>query len=206
MTTDRDMNPTARPAHPTCRRLLLGGAALAAASVPCRAAASGPPSLVSGNGAPFIMLDPREDVSDVMLSDFAGGKQALGRFRGQPVLVAFWASWCPPCLRELPILHRLQQRRDLGFRIVPVSIDRDAAPAQRFIRRLGLEGFRSYHDGSGTVASGPKPSVQTTFQLYGMPMSYVIDPQGRAAGYIAGAMDWSTPEASRLMAYYRDSR
>lgn len=205
MTTHRDMNTTARPAHPTRRRLLLGGAALAAASAPPTAVASGPPSLVSGSGAPFIMLEPREDVSDVMLSDFAGRKQALGRFRGQPVLVAFWASWCPPCLRELPILHRLQQHNDLGFRIVPVSIDRDAALAHRFIRRLGLEAFRSYHDGSGTVASGPRSSTQTTFQLYGMPMSYVIDPQGRAAGYIAGAMDWSTSEAARLMAYYRNS-
>src|SRR5690606_5884440 len=100
----------------------------------------------------------------------------------------------------------LQQRRDTGFAVVPVSIDSDTALAQRFIRRLGLAGFQSYHDAEGTVASGPRSAVQTTFQLYGMPMSYILDPQGRAAGYIAGAMDWSTLGASQLMAYYRNER
>lgn len=190
----------------TRRRLFLGGSALGAAALSCAPAHAAPPPLVSGSGGQFVELDPREDVSHVELTDLAGRRHALARFRGQPALVAFWASWCPPCIQELPILHRLQQRRDLGFRIVPVSIDRDAALAQRFIRRLGLEGFRSYHDGPGTVASGPKSSVQTTFQLYGMPMSYVIDPQARAVGYLAGAMDWSTQSASRLMSHYASGR
>lgn len=190
----------------TRRRLLLGGSALGAAALSCAPARAAPPPLVSGSGGQFVELDPREDVSHVELTDLAGRRHALARFRGQPVLVAFWASWCPPCIQELPILHRLQQRRDTGFAVVPVSIDSDTALAQRFIRRLGLAGFQSYHDAEGTVASGPRSAVQTTFQLYGMPMSYILDPQGRAAGYIAGAMDWSTLGASQLMAYYRNER
>lgn len=159
------------------------------------------PSLMAG-GSQFTELEPREDVSSVVVTDFAGKKRALAEFRGKPILVAFWASWCPPCLHELPILHRLQLERGLGFSVVPISLDRDIANASRFIARLGLQGFRSYIDSAGIVISGPKSAVQTAFQLYGMPMSYIVDATGRAASYLTGAVDWSTPEAKRLMAHY----
>lgn len=188
----------------TSRRdlVLTGSACLGLAPLSGFSALAASPPLMARGGGQFIELDPREDVSLVAVTDFAGKKRALSEFRGQPILLAFWASWCPPCLHELPILHRLQLERRLGFSVVPVSLDRDAAIASRFIDRLGLKGFRSYIDGAGIVASGPKSAVQTTFQLYGMPMSYVVDGTGRAAGYLVGAADWSTPEARLIMAHY----
>ncbi|MGO4816771.1 hypothetical protein AB4156_45515, partial [Cupriavidus sp. 2MCAB6] len=74
--------------------------------------------------------------------------------------------------------------------------------ARRLIDRLGLRGFASFIDRDGLVASGPKSQVQTPFQLYGMPMSYVVDARGRTAGHLAGAADWGTPEAIRFMHYF----
>ncbi len=196
------------PASPILHRrqvllgsLRLGGSAGLISLLAPRALAA-PPPFVSEAGGQFIELDPREDVSAISLKDFSGRTRQLASYRGRPCLVAFWASWCPPCLRELPILHRLQQRRDLGFAVIPVSIDRDAAKAQRLIDRLGLRGFTSFIDREGLVASGPKSQLQTPFQLYGMPMSYIVDAKGRTAGHLAGAADWSTPDAIRLMQHF----
>ncbi|MGO4739859.1 TlpA disulfide reductase family protein [Bosea sp. 2KB_26] len=206
--TQDDIRQDSRPASPILHRrqvllgsLLLGGSAGAISLLPPRALAA-PPPFVTEAGGQFIELDPREDVSAISLTDFNGRTRSFASYRGRPCLVAFWASWCPPCLRELPILHRLQQRRDLGFAVVPVSIDRDAAAAQRLIDRLGLGGFASFIDRDGRVASGPKSQMQTPFQLYGMPMSYVVDARGRTAGHLAGAADWGTPEAIRFMHYF----
>ncbi|MGO4676993.1 TlpA family protein disulfide reductase [Bosea sp. 2YAB26] len=206
--TQDDIRQDSGPASPILHRrqvllgsLLLGGSAGAISLLPPRALAA-PPPFVTEAGGQFIELDPREDVSAISLTDFNGRPRSFASYRGRPCLVAFWASWCPPCLRELPILHRLQQRRDLGFAVVPVSIDRDAAAARRLIDRLGLRGFASFIDRDGLVASGPKSQVQTPFQLYGMPMSYVVDARGRTAGHLAGAADWGTPEAIRFMHYF----
>ena len=118
----------------------------------------------------------------VVLRDLTGARRTLASYRGKAVLLAFWASWCPPCRRELPILHRLQtQAKSEPFVVVPVSLDRDAATASAYLRRLGLDGFASFIDTEGEVASGPKSTVATPFPLYGMPMSYVIDAAGAAA-------------------------
>lgn len=148
-------------------------------------------------------LDPREDVSAIQVSDFAGRSRRLAAYRGKPALVAFWASWCPPCAVELPILKALQSReRELGISVVPISLDREPSRAKRFIERLGLSGFSSFIDKDAKVASGPKSDVQTPFALYGMPMTYILDAKCRTAGHLAGAADWSTPEAIRLIRHF----
>jgi thiol-disulfide isomerase/thioredoxin len=184
------------------RRTLLLAAASTLAPLPASRALAAPPPFRT-RGGQFIELDPREDVAGMVLEDFAGKRTPLRRYRGRPALLAFWASWCPPCLRELPILHRLQQREaELGFSVLPVSLDREVAKARRFIDRLGLRGFRSFIDTDGLVASGPKSLIQTPFQLYGMPMSYVLDAEMRTAGHLSGEADWSTPEALRLIRYF----
>ncbi|MDZ4365425.1 MAG: TlpA disulfide reductase family protein [Afipia sp.] len=156
--------------------------------------------------AQFTVLDPRENASHIVLRDLAGARRTLSSYRGKAVLLAFWASWCPPCRRELPILHRLQmQAKNELFVVVPVSLDRDAATASAYLRRLGLNGFSSFIDTDGEVASGPKSKVATPFPLYGMPMSYVIDAKGRSGGYLTGEADWGTPEALTLLRFYAKS-
>lgn len=186
-----------------CRQLLLSGLAASGLSGGrVSTAIARPPPLVASGGGQFTELEPREDVSTFLLQRFDGQKRALASYRGRAVLLAFWASWCPPCVRELPILHRLQKQKDVGFAIVPVSLDRSAAIAGRFIDKLGLRGFDSFIDPEGDLASGPGSAVQTPFQLYGMPMSYVIDSRGLSAGYLTGAADWSAPDAIRLMRHY----
>ena len=89
--------------------------------------------------------------------------------------------------------------------VVPVSLDRDAATASAYLRRLGLDGLASFIDAEGKVASGPKSKVATPFPLFGMPMSYVIDAQGRSGGYLTGEADWSAAAALALLRFYARS-
>lgn len=185
---------------------MLGPAAtLLSAALPsgARAAPERHPPPFSTPHAQFTVLDPREDAGHIILRDLAGARRTLASYRGKAVLLAFWASWCPPCRRELPILHRLQmQARNEAFVVLPVSLDRDASTATAYIRRLSLNDFSSFIDTEGEVASGPKSQVATPFPLYGMPMSYVIDARGRSGGYLTGEADWSAPEAIALLRFY----
>ena len=187
---------------------MLGSTAGALGAMPpAGAAAADPyPPPFSTPHAQFTVLDPREEAGHIALRDLEGRRRTLAAYRGKAVLLAFWASWCPPCRRELPILQRLQtQAKSEPFVVVPVSLDRDAATAAAYIRRLRLDGFSSFIDTEGEVASGPKSKVATPFPLYGMPMSYVLDAQGRSGGYLTGEADWSAPDALALLRFYARS-
>lgn len=182
---------------------LLGEAGLGLA----KGAAAEPraPVLTTAHGQ-FTALEPPEPVGPLMLHGLNGTRRTLASYRGETVLLAFWASWCPPCRRELPILHRLQKKADREpFAVVPVSLDRDAATAAAYLRRLGLAGLSSFIDAEGQVASGPKSRMATPFPLYGMPMSYVIDARGRSVGYLTGEADWGTPQALDLLRHHAGS-
>ncbi len=108
----------------------------------------------------------------------------LDQFRGQVVLLNFWASWCPPCIDELPSLlalhHRLPQ-----LVIVGVSADQDAEAYRNFLL--------DYHVDFLTLR---QPSLATQ-HLYGtqqIPETYVIDRQGRLIRKFVSAQDWASPE------------
>ena len=75
-------------------------------------------------------------------------------------LVNFWASWCPPCRRELPILRRLQAKAAREpFVVSPVSLDKSVATVRTYLDRLGLADLATFIDAEGVVASGPKSAT-----------------------------------------------
>lgn len=184
------------------RRDLLGMSALVFSGAGVRAAGSYPPPFRTTQ-AQFTFLEPQEDVSRFKLYRRGGESRDIGSFRGKALLINFWASWCPPCRRELPILHALQaQSRTANFEIVPVSIDKDIAAATAFLARNGLGALTSFHDPAGRLASGPESAVETPFKLFGLPMSYVIDRSGANVGYLSGEADWSRPEGLAVLRHY----
>lgn len=155
----------------------------------------------------FIHLEPPADVSGVVLRGPKGRTRSIGRPKNKSILVSLWASWCPPCRRELPILHRLQARsgQDSAFEVLAIALDRDPATAVDFLDRLGLSSFQTFVDPAGDVARAPAPASLPPFPLYGMPMSYIVDHRGRNVGYLTGEADWSAPDAQALLRYYSTS-
>ena len=193
--------PQSNDAHqPTRREALALGLLSPLAATP---AAAAQPPLFSGPSSQFIQIDPPEPAGTLQLTDLAGRRKPLSAYRGKAVLLNFWASWCPPCRRELPILQRLQARAAREpFVVLPVSLDKSVSTVTGYLKRLGLADLTSFIDAEGTVASGPKSAVPTPFPLYGMPMTYVLDREARSVGYLVGEADWNSPAGLELLRFY----
>jgi thiol-disulfide isomerase/thioredoxin len=166
------------------------------------AAARQPPRF-AGPSSQFVQIDPPEEAGSLVLIDLSGKTRPLSTYRGKAVLLNFWASWCPPCRRELPILRRLQAKAAREpFVVLPVSLDKSAATVRTYLDRLGLADLTTFIDAEGIVASGPKSAKPTPFPLYGMPMTYLLDREARSVGYLVGEADWTSPEGLELLRFY----
>ena len=91
------------------------------------------------------------------------------------MLVNLWATWCEPCLREMPSLERLQSRLGDRIAVIAVSEDRGGSKVvEPFIAKLGLQSVKTYVD--------PKSDVGHAFEVRGLPTSFLIDRDGRVLG------------------------
>lgn len=189
------------------RRAVLGGLSTLIAGAllpgPAWAIADSPPPF--GNSRhQFTILQPARMVPPVPLTGLDGTVATFGSFRGKVVLVNFWATWCPACRTELPLLDQLQASVGTDVRVIAISMDRGGrATVAPFVKNLGLRHLGIYLDPEGRIvraAGDDNPAIP--FGRYGMPISYVIDPDGRMAGYVAGEADWSSDAARRLLDYY----
>ncbi len=123
-----------------------------------------------------------------------GAMMTFADFKGKTVLVNFWATWCAPCLKELPSLDALQ--KDLGgddFEVVAIAADpRGPEVADTFLKRLNITNLKLYAD----------PRLQVAMSIGGasvLPVSILYDARGNEVGRLVGEADWSSPEARRLI-------
>ncbi|MCO6431693.1 MAG: TlpA family protein disulfide reductase [Deltaproteobacteria bacterium] len=150
-------------------------------------------------------LNPGNHPPRIELPDLEGKKHSLEDYRGKVVLLNFWASWCLPCVAELPALQNLyDQLRDSGFVVIAVGIDDDEASLAEFKRRFGLS-FPVLVDKSGTVKS--------RYRISGVPESFVLDSEGKLVLFpdpqsdvpsikIFGPREWSSPDmVARIKAF-----
>lgn len=109
----------------------------------------------------------------------------LADFEGKPVIVNFWATWCQPCLKEMPSLDRLQAALDGRLAVAAVSQDRGGAKrVGPFVAEMGLTKLKIYLD--------PKGDLGHAFNLRGLPTSIVIDSKGRVVGQVEGGAEWDS--------------
>ena len=131
---------------------------------------------------------------DIAFTDADGREHALSEFRGRLVLVNLWATWCAPCLREMPALDNLQGR--LGgpdFTVVALSQDRGGmAAVEPFWAEAGLETLTPFIDTD--MAAGRKIKAR------GLPTTLLIDRQGREIARLEGPAEWDAPEVVAYLA------
>lgn len=121
---------------------------------------------------------------DFNLLDANGSPVALSGYRGRWVLLNFWATWCGPCREEMPSMERLSREfTGQGLAVLAVNQRESAALVRQFLQAHRLS-FTSALDTTGRVAG--------YYRVYGIPVSYLIDANGRAIGAKAGPMDWSS--------------
>lgn len=127
---------------------------------------------------------PEYHVRRLPTSDSIGIRAA---YAGHVTLINIWATWCHPCLQEMPSIERLYRAYgNRGLRVAAVSIDAAAAgPVLDFARQLDLS-FDILQDPSGTI--------QQAYQTVGVPTSFLIDQRGRIAYVALGAEYWDSPE------------
>jgi peroxiredoxin len=115
----------------------------------------------------------------------------LSQFHGQVVVLNFWATWCPPCVEELPSLMTMQDRmRTKGIAVVGISIDVDENAYHRFLREHGIN-FLTVRD--------PQQKIAGMYGTSGWPESYVIDREGIVRRKVVGPIDWSNPEVLQFL-------
>jgi thiol-disulfide isomerase/thioredoxin len=167
------------------------GKALALALIVLSGAASAAEPSLKG----FERAAPPKSAPELRWSGPDGTETTLAAYRGKAVLLNLWATWCAPCIKELPSLQRLQAKlQGEPFAIVALSIDRNqpgAEKARAMLSRLRLDALAFHHDGEGRVFRALGIEV--------MPTTIIFDASGREVGRLKGPAEWDAPEAEALV-------
>ncbi|MHB8453566.1 MAG: peroxiredoxin family protein [Acidiferrobacterales bacterium] len=152
--------------------------AAAIAAIICFSAA--PMAMSAQSASPAMRNAP-----DFTLKDLDGKAHRLSDYRGKLVIVNFWATWCPPCRREMPSMERLyEQLKGRQFVILGVEVGEGWDVVQPFVEQMKV---------NYPILLDRNAAISQKWHLMGLPTSYVIDPQGRIAAVIVGGRDWMDP-------------
>jgi thiol-disulfide isomerase/thioredoxin len=152
------------------------------------------PDLLKGTIAKFELASGGPKALPEIAFDDADDKALkLADYKGKVVLLNFWATWCAPCVKEMPSLDKLQAAMGKDkFVVVPLSLDGPSKPkVVPFYKDKNLANLGIYFD------KGKK--VQQALDVSVLPTSILIDGQGREIGRLLGEADWDKPEAIALM-------
>jgi len=151
---------------------------------------------LTGSMEQFSFKDPPRPAPQTPFLAGNGTEVKLGDFTGRVLLVNFWATWCAPCVRELPSLDRLQaELGEEGLLVLAVSQDRGgAAVAGPFLEKHGIRTLGLFLDS--------KMRLGREFGVRALPWTFLIDRDGRVVGELPGFAEWDSDEAVALIRHY----
>ena len=167
---------------------------------PSPAAPAAPPRTRRGRALPLaeaikeldLIKPARQKQADDFKVPTPGGEMfRLGDQRGKVVMVNFWATWCPPCLEEMPAMERLYRKhKEAGFTLVAISVDADPKKVKPFV---------SEHKLTMPIGVDPKMELANTYGVRALPSSFVIGRDGNLAALAIGPRAWDNDAAHSLV-------
>lgn len=159
--------------------LLLAGSALAAEQPP-----------LSHKMSP---VTPPRPAADFTLEDMDGGAHSLSDLRGRVVMLNFWATWCPPCRREMPSMERLYTKyKDAGLTVVAVNQWESPDLVFEFTGRLSVEP-------TFPILFDRESRISEAYDVRGLPTTYLIDKDGNIRFQAIGGREFDHPEVEALI-------
>ena len=140
----------------------------------------------------FVVVGPGARAPDYSAKTLDGSEVSLASLRGKVVVLNVWATWCFPCVKEMPTLqHAYELLKDEGLEVVAVSVDaavgsldpvgNPGGDVQAFVKEYGL---------TFTVLRDPQRKIDSTFALVGIPSTFVIDKRGNIVQKVVGIETW----------------
>ncbi|MEO7504388.1 MAG: TlpA disulfide reductase family protein [Sphingomicrobium sp.] len=131
----------------------------------------------------------------VTFKDPDGGDISLSEFDGVPVLVNLWATWCAPCVKELPTLDALAKSHAVDGELGVIAVSQDNGPlnsVRAFLKLHGITDLGAYHD--------PDMALSAALGVQVMPTTILYDKDGREVWRFVGDLDWTSAQAKALLA------
>ncbi len=139
----------------------------------------------------LIPIQEEPDAPNFTLNDLQQRPYTLEQFKGEVVLVNFWASWCPPCIEEMPSMNQIYQRyRPKGLEILGINFQEEPEQITEFLKQVKVD-FPVLFDFDGTVAH--------QWNVFSMPTSFLVDRSGKVRYAVSRSIHWDLPEHTAVL-------
>ncbi|MDG1472700.1 MAG: TlpA disulfide reductase family protein [Ascidiaceihabitans sp.] len=169
--------------------------ALALGANAAMAGTSDAAALRTGDMKKLVFHGTPESVSNAAFEMADGeGDQTLAAYQGKYVLLNFWATWCAPCRKEMPMLSELQdQFGGDDFEVLTIATGRNSPEGiTKFFADTGISNLPRHQD--------PKQKLASQMGIFGLPITVILDPEGREIARLRGDADWASDSAKAIIA------
>ena len=142
----------------------------------------------------FELSKEKKNISNLTFKDHKEKEISFSDFKGKILLVNFWATWCAPCIKEMPSLDRLETKINGDFDVIAISVDRDGVEkVTDFFDENKISNLEKFFD--------IKNSLAKEMNLYGVPTTFFVNKEGDLIGYYQGDMEWDNDTVINFINY-----